>query len=203
MRLKDGIDENIGQFKYLDKDTIITPFFTNKYCDYLIDCFEKNGWSIDEQGNYDTYLNKIEGGKDACKDFMESVKEKIEPEIVKNWTKAIKGRLWKYFPVPFGKKFSTAGQSELSLHVDNSLMTLFIKLNDNFGGCETVFPRQNWNTGKLIKGSMIIIPGVITHPHYTNKLEWGTKYSLIGRISILNVRENKSFSDSIDALTSL
>ena len=200
MKLIDGIDKNIGEFKYLDKDTIITPFFTNKYCDYLIENFEKTGWEMDDNGNYDTYLSKIEGGKDACKDFMQVIKEKIEPEIVKNWTKAIKGRLWKYYPVPFGKKFSTEGQTELNLHVDNSLMTLFIKLNDNFGGCETVFPRQNWNTSQLNKGSMIVIPGVITHPHYTNKLEWGVKYSLIGRISILEARQNKAFSDDIESL---
>ena len=62
MRLKDGIDENIGQFKYLDKDTIITPFFTNKYCDYLIDCFEKTGWS----GGYDSPSFQKTTEVDAC-----------------------------------------------------------------------------------------------------------------------------------------
>ena len=47
---------------------------------------------------------------------------------------------------------------------------------------------------------MIIIPEVITHPHYTSKLEWGIKYSLIERISILDPRESKSHSDDISSL---
>ena len=200
MRLKEGIHKDLGKFNYIDKETIITPFFTNEYCDYLIKLFDDFGWEIDGQGNYDTYLHKIKNGKEACKDFLEIIKQKVEPEIVRNWTPAIKGRLWKYYPVPFAKKFSNKGQSELNLHVDNSLITFFIKLNDNFGGCNTVFPRQNWNTSNLKKGEMMVIPGVITHPHYTEKLEWGEKYSLIGRVSILDVRESKKHSDDIESL---
>jgi len=106
MRLKEGIHKDLGKFNYIDKETIITPFFTNEYCDYLIKLFDDFGWEIDGQGNYDTYLHKIKNGKEACKDFLEIIKQKIEPEIVKNWTPAIKGRLWKYYPVPFAKKFS-------------------------------------------------------------------------------------------------
>ena len=198
MRLKDGIDPNIGKFDYVDSETIITPFFTKDYCKYLIDKFEETGWTIDGNENYDTYLHKIENGKLACKDFLDAVKKNIEPEILKNWTEAIKGRLWKHYPVPFAKKFSKKGQSELKLHFDNSLFTLFVKLNDDFGGCHTVFPRQNWDTSKLKSGNMMIIPGLITHPHFTEKLEWGEKFTLIGRISILDVREDVKFSDNIE-----
>ena len=127
MRLIEGISEDIGKFNYLDKDTIITPFFTNIYCDYLINKFEKFGWIKDKSGHYDTYLSKIENGKNDCKDFLDIIKNKIEPEIIKNWTPALRNRLWKFYPVPFGKKFSSNGETELNLHVDNSLITLFIK----------------------------------------------------------------------------
>tara|TARA_B100001123_G_scaffold324660_1_gene364696 strand:+ start:1243 stop:1845 length:603 start_codon:yes stop_codon:yes gene_type:complete len=200
MRLIEGISEDIGKFNYLDKDTIITPFFTNIYCDYLINKFEKFGWIKDKSGHYDTYLSKIENGKNDCKDFLDIIKNKIEPEIIKNWTPALRNRLWKFYPVPFGKKFSSNGETELNLHVDNSLITLFIKLNDNFGGCETVFPRQNWDTSKLAKGELLIVPGVVTHPHYTKKLTWGDKYSLVGRISNLDVRQNDYYSDDIEKI---
>ena len=198
MRLIDGIDKDVCKFEYIDKDTITCPFFTSEYCDYLISKFENFGWSVDSDGNYDTYLHLLEGGRQDCEDFLNVVKEKIEPEIVKNWTHVIKNRLWKYYPVPFGKKFSKKGQKNLNIHVDNSLLTLFVKLNDDFKGCNTVFPRQNWDTGRLKKGSMIIMPGVVTHPHYTETLIEGEKYSLVGRISILDVRENNYFSDDIE-----
>jgi hypothetical protein len=198
MRLKDGIDKNIGELTFVDKDTIITPFFTTEYCDYLIKKFDTHGWEMDNDGNYDTYLHKIDGGKIDCKDFLNVVQEKIEPHILKNWTHVIKNRLWKYYPVPFAKKFSKKGQYKLNMHVDNSLLTLFIKLNDDYEGCNTVFPRQNWNSSQLKKGEMLIMPGVVTHPHYTEPIISGEKYSLIGRVSILAVRESDYFADNIE-----
>jgi hypothetical protein len=198
MRLKDGTDKNIGKITFIDKDTMITPFFTSEYCDYLIDKFNNFGWEIDEDGNYDTYLHKIQNGKLDCKDFISIIQEKIEPAIVENWTHVIKNRLWKYYPVPFAKKFSTKGQYKLNMHVDNSLLTLFIKLNDDFVGCNTVFPRQNWDSSELKKGEMMIMPGVVTHPHYTEPIVSGEKYSLIGRVSILSVRESDYFADNIE-----
>ena len=128
MKLKNGIDTKIKNFTYIDAETIITPFFTSEYCDFLIKTFEDYGWTVDGQGNFDTYLHLVKEGKKICKDFLEVIKEEIEPEIVKNWTEAIKGRLWKYYPVPFVKKFSLKGQTELKLHVDNSLITFLVKL---------------------------------------------------------------------------
>ena len=200
MKLRDGIDKKIGNFEYLDKDTLITPFFTKSYCNYLISEFEKIGWKKDTDGLYNTYLSEISEGKEICKDYLKVIKEKIEPEIIKNWTPAIRNRLWKYYPVPFVKKFSVNGQTESDLHIDNSLFTLFIKLNDGFEGCETVFPRQNWDTSKLKVGGMIVFPGVISHPHYTKKLISGNKFLMIGRITILDVRENNLYGDSIENL---
>ena len=96
MRLKDGIDKDIGNLKFVDKDTIITPFFTSEYCDYLISKFNNLGWEVDEDGNYDTYLHKVADGNLDCKDFLEVVQEKIEPHILENWTHVIKNRLWKF-----------------------------------------------------------------------------------------------------------
>ena len=200
MKLRDGIDKKIGNFEYLDKDTLITPFITKSYCDYLISEFEKIGWKKGTNGLYDTYLSEISEGKEICKDYLKVIKEKIEPEIIKNWTPAIRNRLWKYYPVPFGKKFTVNGQTESVLHIDNSLLTLFIKLNDGFEGCETVFPRQNWDTSKLKVGGMIVFPGIVTHPHNTKKLTSGNKFLMIGRITILDARENNLYGDNIESL---
>lgn len=192
MRLKDGIDLNIGKFDYIDNNTIATSFFTKEYCSYLIDKFEEIEWKIDECGNVESSLQKIKNGKIACEDFFDVFKEKIEPEIIKNWTHSIKEcRLWQYYPDPYVKKYSLKSQTSLKQHVDSTLLTLLVKLNDNFGGCHTILPRQNWNSSKLGVGSMVIFPGAIT-PHYASKLEWGTKYSMIGRISRLqcDIRES-------------
>lgn len=193
MRLKinEGIHRDIGKFSYIDKDTFSTPFFTKEYCKYFISLFEELGFDVDENGNYDTLIHKVPAGDELCESFLTVVQEIIEPEILKAFTPAIKNRLWRGYPVPFIKKFSSLGQTKLKLHSDNSLITLFVKLNDEFEGCETVFPRQNWNMKDLEVGHMVIFPGSITHPHYTKKMISGCKYSLVGRISILSPRENQ------------
>ena len=191
MKLIEGIHDNVGKFDYIDKDTFTTPFFTEEYCKHFIDLFEDYGFTVDENGNYDTLIHRPPGGDEICSSFLRVVQEKIEPEIVKAFTPVIKNRLWSGYPVPFIKKFSDTGQKKLKLHSANSLITLFIKLNDDFKGCNTVFPRQDWSTDKLQVGHMAIFPGAITHPHFTKRLESGTKYSLIGRVSILTHRENK------------
>jgi hypothetical protein len=191
LRLLSGISEEIGNFTYIDKDTFSTPFFTEEYCKHFIEVFENHGFEVDENGNYDTLIHHPPEGDQICKDFLSVVEEKIEPEILNCFTHVIKNRLWSGYPVPFIKKFFKKGQKNLNLHSDNSLLTLFVKLNNDFEGCETVFPRQNWNMKDLPVGHMAIFPGSITHPHYTTELFEGTKYSLIGRISILTPRENK------------
>ena len=199
MRLLEGIDQNIGSFRHVEKDMFVTPFFTKEYCSYLIDEFEKVGFNPREDAeeeviatwSYDRYLHKISGGNQAALDFLKVVKEYIEPEIIKHWTPAVKGRLWSGYPIPFCTKFSKDTKTSLKLHNDNSIITLFVKLNDSFEGCKTVYPRQGWNSGDLRVGEMIILPGAVTHPHYTEKLKSGKKYSLVGRISILSPRSNE------------
>ena len=42
-------------FRYLDKETITSPFFTAEFCDYLIEKFEEYGWTIDENGIVPSY----------------------------------------------------------------------------------------------------------------------------------------------------
>ena len=197
MRLRDGIHEDVGVITYIDDNTVSTPFFTGEYCRYFIDLFEELGFAVDKNGNYDTLIHKASGGDEICSSFLDVVERAIEPEILKVFTPAIKSRLWHGYPVPFIKKFSGTGQTDLSLHNDNSLLTLFVKLNDDFEGCETIFPRQKWSMKDAKVGHMVIFPGVATHPHYTTELFSGVKYSLVARISILTPRTNE-FDDIRD-----
>lgn len=198
MRLIEGISNDVGTFNYVDNDTITTPFFTREYCDYLIKKLNDYGSDIDSNGNYNTYLHKIKDGVNDCKDYLSIIRKVIEPEIEKNWTHVIKNRLWEHYPVPFIKKYNKTGQKKLNLHSDNALFTFLVKLNDDYSGCNTIFPRQNWSTDQLGKGEMLIAPGIVTHPHYTESLLGGEKYTLIGRGTILDVRRNVDASDNIE-----
>ena len=190
MKFEEGLDKNIGKFKDYG-DCFTTPFFTKDYCDNLIMLSEEHGFEIDENGNYDLLLHKIKDGEKICKSWLATIKKYLEPKILEVFTVAIKNRLWDAYPVPFIKKFSMDGQTDLSLHSDNSILTIFVKLNDENEGCLTVFPRQNWDSSQMKVGEVGIWPGSITHPHYTTKLESGVKYSLVGRSSILIARKNE------------
>ena len=196
MRLRDGIDKNIGNFTYVSDDVLITPFFTKEYCEYIINKFDNFGWEIDSNGNYDTHLCKLEDGALDCKDYLQAVEEKIEPELIKNWTDAIKNRLWSSarWPVPFGKKYSLEMDPpapDLALHVDNAVWTFLVRLNDNYEGCKTVFPRQNITSDSLSVGQMVIFPSTPTHPHYVTPIESGEKYSFVGRLCNLEPRSDE------------
>ena len=81
MKLRDGIDKKIGNFEYLDKDTLITPFITKSYCNYLISEFEKIGWKKDTNGLYNTYLSEISEGKEICKDYLKVIKKKLNLKL--------------------------------------------------------------------------------------------------------------------------
>ena len=209
MKFKDGIDKNVGKFEMIGEDAFITPFLTKEYCSYLISLFEDHGFKLDDNENCDILMHRIKGGKDICKSYLKYVEKYIEPKILKVFKPVIKTDhidggtvthpgtryrgLWAGYPVPFCKKWSNTeeGQIKLRLHNDNSLLTLFMILNDDYEGCETVFPRQNWDTSKLRAGHVGIFPGTITHPHFTKSLKSGVKYTLVGRVSILQPRNGE------------
>ena len=67
MEFNQGIHEDLGNFNYINNDTISTAFFTEEYCRYFIGLFENLGFEIDENGNYDTLINKVPGGNEICK----------------------------------------------------------------------------------------------------------------------------------------
>ena len=198
MKFKDGIDKDIGKFEMIGEDAFITPFLTKEYCSYLISLFEDHGFKLDDNENCDILMHRIKGGKDICKSYLKYVEKYIEPKILKVFTPVIKTGhidrgyrgLWDGYPIPFCKKWSNTeeGQFKLKLHNDNSLLTLFMKLNEDYEGSETTYPRQNWDTSTLKVGHIIICPGTVTHPHFTKSLKSGVKYTLVGRVSILQPR---------------
>jgi hypothetical protein len=66
---------------------------------------------------------------------------------------------------------------------------MLVRLNSNYEGSETTYPRQNnfclkeWPVGYLA-----LMPGGVTHPHYASELICGSKYTFIGRLSIITPR---------------
>lgn len=81
--------------------------------------------------------------------------------------------------VPFIIKYQMHKQTYLRPHMDGSLVTGTVRLNDEYSGGELVFPRQKYKNTNVPVGSMLIWPSSIQHIHYSDNLTGGTKYSLV------------------------
>jgi hypothetical protein len=82
---------------------------------------------------------------------------------------------WK---IPFIIKYTMSGQRSLRPHLDASLISGSIKLNEEYEGGELVFPRQKFSNKDVPVGSIILWPSSIQHVHHSSELISGTKYSL-------------------------
>jgi hypothetical protein len=78
----------------------------------------------------------------------------------------------------FVMRYTMDTQRNLALHHDASLVTGSVKLNDDYGGAELVFPRQKVSNKDIPVGHMILFPGQVTHGHTCEELRSGVKYSL-------------------------
>ena len=168
------------------KDIIVTPFYTEKFCDeivkmaqfydkkfspyiyYILDRSSKKS----DNSPWDTLLFSrisqilFENFCDHYKKYICPLLEKtFFPETISGWFS------------PMIIKYSKKGQ-KVKLHNDISLFTLNVKLNTNYKGCHVEFPRQQWNNKDLPKGWCMIWPSQVTHPHQSQPLLKGTKYTL-------------------------
>ena len=79
----------------------------------------------------------------------------------------------------FIAKYDTENQGSLNLHHDSSLITLNVRLNDDFKGGGTYLPKYKLTTQPRKMGNAMAHPGKITHLHGGRPVEEGTRYILV------------------------
>ena len=189
--LKDGLDHGIGQFDQVATDIFVSPLFTPEFCDYLVSEIEIAGLNppFPDQSR-DCLLHQLRDGKQLCHDYVEVLRQYVEPAIEKFWTSAAMGRTWGDVQIPFLKRVTnTELDRTVELHNDSRLFSMFTRLNADYKGVGTTFPRQNFCLDSCPVGYMALMPGNITHPHYAGKLVSGQKYTFIGSYAPLAPRE--------------
>lgn len=179
-----GIHPDCGKKYKFVKDILMTPFYTESFCDELVGiCEEKKK----EFAPYIVY-NQSDGETDSCpwdtlffkdiqkdlfKNFCIQYKERISPLLYKKF----QGSYISGWFCPMIIKYHRKGQN-VKLHNDTSKFTLNVKLNTDFEGCHVEFPRQKWTNKDIPKGWCFVWPSQVTHPHVAYPLMSGTKYSL-------------------------
>jgi predicted 2-oxoglutarate/Fe(II)-dependent dioxygenase YbiX len=109
-------------------------------------------------------------------DYIDHFKEKICPMLT---TVFLKDDVWGFFS-PFINRYTMDTQRISKLHNDTSMISMVIKLNNDYTGGELEFPRQEWTNQDVEIGHAVIFSGNVTHPHRVNELTSGVKYSFVG-----------------------
>lgn len=163
----------------LDKDILCIPnLVTKEWCAALIQaCEDKNKWHQlpnDIVPGQEVRLNSL-NSKSFRHDFHTEYKAVIVPALERYWPKLKANNIRDLFVIKYCEK----NQAALPLHHDMSMISMAIKLNDDYSGGSLNFPRQNVTNDSLNVGDAIIWPAQVTHPHESLKLEKGVKYSLV------------------------
>jgi len=165
--MTDEIGPNIIEF----------PLFTEKFCKEIIALAEANTWVTDRHYFYPTTDQTMESLG------MQEIYQKVLEQFVYPiwiWFWELDGEDWpKLGSENFIAKYDTLNQGSLGIHHDQSVITLNVKLNDDYEGGGTFIPRykQTYQAKKI--GHAMAHPGQITHKHGGRPVTEGTRYILV------------------------
>jgi|TARA_B110000914_G_C15516528_1_gene473931 hypothetical protein len=166
-----------------DKGDNIYEFnlFTPKFCKDAIALAEsKNKWTQDRHEFYPT--NDVLLPELGLNDIYNKVLDEIvRPLSIHLWK--LEGKSWNAFSNEnFMAIYTTDRQSHLSLHHDRSHLTLVIKLNDEFSGGGTWFPKYQKLINPEVVGTAALHPGMVTHQHGARPITAGKRYIIVSFI---------------------
>lgn len=161
----DDLGNNVFEFQ----------LFTDKFCREAIALAEaEDKWTLDRHEFYptnDVLLEEI-GLNEIYKRVLEEV---ISPLVIHIWK--LEGNGWQPMNSEnFLARYTTDRQSHLALHHDFSHITMVVKLNDEFEGGGTWFPKYQLLSNPKRVGMATLHPGLITHLHGARPIHSGRRY---------------------------
>ena len=170
-----------GQYKLMvdeiASNVIEFPLFTEKFCNEVIELAEQNEWVTDRHTFYPTTDQTMESlGLQSI--YQRVLEEFVYPVWIWFWD--LQGDTWsKLQSENFIAKYDTLNQGSLDLHHDDSIITLNLRLNNDFKGGGTYLPKYKTTVQPRKIGNVMAHPGVITHLHGGRPVEEGTRYILV------------------------
>ena len=161
----DDLGNNIFEFQ----------LFTEKFCREAIHLAEAlDKWTIDRHEFYptnDVLLEEL--GLDRI--YNRVIAEVISPLCIHLWH--LEGEGWQPLKSEnFLARYTTDRQSHLALHHDFSHITMVVKLNDEFEGGGTWFPKYKTLSKPERVGMATLHPGLVTHLHGARPIYSGKRY---------------------------
>jgi len=170
-----------GQYKLMVDEiapnVIEFPLFTEKFCNDIIALAESNTWVTDRHTFYPTTDQTMESlGMQAI--YQRVLEQFVYPIWIWFWD--LQGENWNTIGSEnFIAKYDTENQGSLDLHHDSSVITLNVRLNNEFKGGGTFLPKYKTTVQPRQKGYAMAHPGNITHLHGGRPVETGTRYILV------------------------
>ena len=168
------------------------PFFSEYFCDYLINLAEsKNAWSKgifqDEKNQYDERINNIENFPTQDIHLKDLGLHDLWSYIINKYFSKIMSVLYKYktknYNIAFIVKYDAdnKGQVHLDAHHDSSTYSTNIALNDSscYEGGGVYFIRKKIIVYNKNKGWLLLHPGAVTHYHQALPITKGKRYILV------------------------
>jgi len=163
--MTEDIGPNIAEF----------PLFTQEFCTELIELAETKGeWTVGRHEFYPTNDMLMEdlGMKEI---YTRVIREFVAP--LATWYFTLEGQGWDTVEdETFIIRYRPDRQGQLSVHHDYSSYTIGVKLNDEFEGGGTFFPKYQVNAMPKRNGNAFLHPGMITHRHGGRPVYSGTRY---------------------------
>jgi hypothetical protein len=162
------------------QDILCIEFWKPEFCKMIVQ-------AADEINQYQSNPNDPVPGQELR---VNKISDDLYFSYCKHWKQVIQPILEEFYmlpteqwfigwKVPFIIKYEMDKQKSLRPHMDDSLVTGTVRLNDDYTGGELVFPRQNYKNTNVPVGSILIWPSSIQHIHYSDTLLSGTKYSWV------------------------
>lgn len=167
------------EWRLVASDLMAYQFWSPEFCKFLIEKAEAHGFSQD--GTDPDYPTDQCWLKDALKEYpgvmreiFADMKRAVSRIIGDHWTDAAD---FHEFQDPFMVRFRSEGVRDLRLHNDWSEFSMWLRLNDDYEGGRLLFPRQNYEADIPV-GTVLLWPGINTHPHMTTQMLRGVKYAV-------------------------
>lgn len=157
------------------------PLFNKRFCDEVIAMTEElDNWTYARHKNYpttDVLLQEI-GMNDIYNRVAEEI---IRPLVIHLWK--LEGKAWHTLKNEnFLARYLPDAQAHLALHHDASDISMVVKLNDEFDGGGTWFPKYGLLANPEKVGTASLHPGQITHRHGARPIYSGKRYILVSFI---------------------
>ena len=169
----DDSDDTLGR---VGDEIYLTPFWTPPFCRTLIRAAEAVGAFEPHEDD------PVPGHEVSLAVISPRLFEAVQDDLgLRIWPRL--RTVWPYIDYyglrdVFVIKYALGEQEELRIHHDVAQVSASVKLNDDYRGGVLEFPRQAVTNESFPVGSLLAWPSLVTHPHRTNRLVSGVKYSL-------------------------